>query len=82
MPEVSGYDVLKALRQDAALRDMQVVILSAQAVEPEAAPVMGGLHLDRAMGLSVTEVMQTLQAMLAAVTAPGAVARASAAGHQ
>jgi len=82
MPEVSGYDVLQALRQDAALRNMQVVILSAQAVEPEAAPVIGGLHLDRATGLSVTEVMQTIQAMLAAVTAPGAVARASAAGHQ
>ncbi len=82
MPEISGYDVLRALRQDAALRGIRVIILSAQAIEQETAPVVGGLHLDRATGLSVTEVLQTVQAVLAAVTAPGAVARASAAGRQ
>jgi signal transduction histidine kinase/DNA-binding response OmpR family regulator len=82
MPEVSGYDVLRALQQDAALCDIRVIILSAQAIEQEAASVMGGMHLDRATGLSVTEVLQTVQAVLAAVTAPGAVARASAAGRQ
>ncbi len=80
MPEVSGYDFLAEVRRDPELERMAVIILSARSFELEAKPLPGALRLERAGGLSLTELVQSLQALLTVVTGPAAVARATVGG--
>jgi putative two-component system response regulator len=42
MPEMSGYDVVRALAANVATRDIPVVLLSAYASQAEAAAALGG----------------------------------------
>ena len=78
MPGFSGYDFLATVRADAALAGMAVIILSARSFELEARPLPGALRLEKAGGLSLTELIQGIQSLLAVVTGPAAVAPASA----
>ena len=77
MPDLSGYDLLVEMSHDATLARTQVVIMSAHMVEEEQATMPGDLQLARAGGFSLTEILQTVQALLGVVTQPAAVARAS-----
>ncbi|MDI7276664.1 MAG: ATP-binding protein [Anaerolineae bacterium] len=79
MPEVSGYDFLEEVRRDPALAGMTVIILSARSLEQEARPVAGELRLERPDGLTPTETLQAIQALLAVLTQPAAASRASVA---
>ena len=63
MPEVNGYDVLEAMRQDANLKDVPVVIISAKGMEDDAV-VAGMFGLARADGFHAGEFMRCLQSTL------------------
>jgi len=77
MAEGSGYDFLEAIKVDPALADLPVILMSAHALEGEASAIQGELSLSRGSGLSLTELLQGIEALLATVTQPPAVARAS-----
>jgi CheY-like chemotaxis protein len=70
MPEVSGYSLIEAVRSDAALATTALIVVSVRSVEQETAPIHGELRLLRAAGFNMTELLYTLQALLAAVTQP------------
>jgi len=63
MPEVNGYDVLEAMRQDADLKDVPVVIISAKGMEDDAV-VAGMFGLARSDGFHAGEFMRCLQSTL------------------
>ncbi|MGH2457488.1 MAG: ATP-binding protein, partial [Chloroflexota bacterium] len=63
MPDVNGYDVLEAMRQDAALKDVPVVVISAKGMEDDAV-VAGMFGLARADGFHAGEFMRCLQSAL------------------
>ncbi len=70
MPDLDGYQFLEQRQRDARLADTQVVIVSVQPAEVEAAPFDGELRLRRSTGLSLSEVLNVLQAMLSVVRTP------------
>jgi signal transduction histidine kinase/DNA-binding response OmpR family regulator len=80
MPGVSGYDFLAEVRGDPGLASMRVVVMSARSPELEARLQPGALQLERCGGLSLTEMVQGIQALLGVVTQPAVVAQASVAG--
>jgi len=64
MPDLSGLDVLKAMKQDRALADLSVIVISGQPPE-EAGPHMGlFLQIVRSKGTSITEVLTCLKALM------------------
>ncbi len=77
MPGVSGYELLEHLKGDPSLAEIQVIIVSAHAMDQETAPLQGEVRLTRQAGFSLTEMLQMLQAVLPAVTQPGATSRAN-----
>ncbi len=79
MPEINGYAFLEELAHDKALASTRVIVVSVRGIEQEAAPITGELRLGREGGFSLTEMLQMLQAMLAAVTRPSARVPSSAA---
>jgi signal transduction histidine kinase/DNA-binding response OmpR family regulator len=79
MPQMNGYAFLEELTRDPEMACTSVIIVSVRGVEQETAPMVGELRLEKAMGFSLTEVLQALQAMLFAVTRPAAILPASAA---
>ncbi|MCL6429462.1 MAG: response regulator [Anaerolineae bacterium] len=79
MPEVSGYDFLEEVRRDPALAGMGVIILSARSLEEEARPLAGELRLERPGGLTPTEALEAIRALLEVLTQPAAASRASVA---
>jgi len=63
MQGVDGYEVLRRMRRDAALRDVPVVVVTARGLEEDA--VMAGMFgLARAGGFSAGELIRCLQATL------------------
>ncbi len=72
MPDFDGYDFLEERTRDPLLAGMQVIIVSVRAIEDEAAPIQGQLQLQRGAGLSLTQVLRVLQAMVAVVKQPAA----------
>ncbi len=78
MPDLDGYQFLEAAQQSERLRGTQVIVVSVQPIEAEAAPFEGELSLRRGPGFSLTEVLSVLQAMLAVVRTPGGAPPASA----
>jgi len=78
MPGLSGYEVLAQAQRDEALAGTPIILISGQTLDQETAPIVGDLSLKRPTGLTLNEILQSLQALLAAVTQPASVARASA----
>ncbi len=79
MPEVTGYDFLEEVRRDPALAGMGVIILSARSLEQEARPLAGELRLERPGGLTPTEALEAIRALLEVLTQPAAASRATVA---
>ena len=61
---VDGYAILAAMRADAQLRDVPVIVISARGAEEETITV-DRLEITRPGGLTVGELMECLQASLA-----------------
>jgi signal transduction histidine kinase len=78
MPQMNGYAFLDNLARDAEMAHTSVIIVSVRGMEQETAPLVGGVRLEKGAGLSLTEVLQALQAMLSAVIRPAATLPASA----
>ena len=64
MPDVSGYEVIAAMRGDAVLANTSIVIVSARGEEDEDAPIHGEVLLDRRGGYSITQLLHMLGAVL------------------
>lgn len=79
MPQMNGYAFLEELSRNPEMARTSVIIVSVRGIEQETAPMVGELRLEKGIGLSLTEVLQALQAMLSAVTRPAAILPASAA---
>ena len=63
LPRVSGYEVVREMKADAALRDVPIVVVSAKGTHDEAVRARS-LDLSRASGLTVGELMGCLRASL------------------
>lgn len=77
MPEMSGYELLEAMREDKSGAKPETIIVSVRSIEQEAAPLEGEVRLTRAVGLSLTEIIEALRALLSAVTRAGVTAPSS-----
>jgi CheY-like chemotaxis protein len=75
MPGMTGYDFLRELRADPSLGGTAVIVMSAQDLAEEAAPVSVDIQLACPDGFSLTQLILALQAMLAITTSPASVAR-------
>jgi signal transduction histidine kinase/DNA-binding response OmpR family regulator len=64
MPDVSGYDVIEAMRRDTVLANTPVIIVSARGEEEESTPIYGEVRLDRRGGYSITQMLHMLEAVL------------------
>ena len=64
MPDISGYEVIEAMRNDATLASTPVIIVSARGEEEEGAPIYGEVRLGRRGGYSVTQMLHMLGAVL------------------
>ena len=60
--------VSEEIAEDALMAETQIIIVSVRSVEEEAPPIMGELQVGREAGFSLTELLQTLDATLSAVT--------------
>lgn len=70
MPEVDGRTVLAQMRADAALAEIPVLLISARGQDHLSLRLAGRVAIERAGGLELGEVVQTLAAVLKALT-PG-----------
>ncbi len=70
MSDVSGYDVLREMRECPELRDRPVIAVTARGYEEETVAA-GSLSITREGGLSVGELMACLRTSLDAITARG-----------
>ncbi len=64
---VTGYDILRHLQSGGGATQTQTIVVSVRSMEQESIPFQGGFHLDRAAGFNLTETLQVLTAVLAAV---------------
>ena len=81
MPQVSGYNLIDAVAVDPNLASTALIVVSVRSVEEESAAIVGELRLERQTGFTLSELLQTLQALLAAITQPGAVSPTSVAAQ-
>ena len=70
LPRVSGYEVIREMKSDTALRDVPIVVVSAKGTHDEAVRAKS-LDLSRASGLTVGELMGCLRASLDALLRVG-----------
>jgi signal transduction histidine kinase/DNA-binding response OmpR family regulator len=72
MPEMDGYDVLAQMREDAELRDVPVVVITAQGPAPEEERRLGGktLLVRTEVGFTNEETLIYLRAVLNASVSP------------
>lgn len=68
IPEMSGYEVLTSLTGDEELSKIQVVVISARNIAQEATPLRGEFSLVREAGLTLTQMLGLLRAILPEVT--------------
>lgn len=68
MPGMSGYEILTRLAEDEATAQTQIIIISAHSIEEETAPLMGEFKLVREAGLSLSQMLEILRAILPEVT--------------
>ncbi|MBI5653751.1 MAG: response regulator [Chloroflexi bacterium] len=69
MPEVDGLAVLRAMKADATLAQIPVIVISAHAERPETMPSESGLdiRLTRASGGSISDRLNLAQTLIAAL---------------
>jgi len=77
MPEMNGYELLEAMKGDGAEVKTETIIVSVRSIEQESAPLVGEVRLTRARGLSLTEIVETLRALLSILTKAAVVAPSS-----
>src|SRR5262249_5631283 len=75
MPGMTGYDFLRELRSDSLLEKTAVIVMSAQDLSEEAAPVAVDVQLACPDGFSLTQLVLALEAMLAVATSSASLAR-------
>ena len=69
LPDLNGWQVLAAKREDAAIRDIPVILVSAQ--DPHDLPLRSEIVAATVgSGLSVSKLLQTAQALAALLTKP------------
>ena len=69
MPNMDGFQLLDRLRQDPALCDIPVLIISAR--DPFGGPIVSnGYAVVRQGGMSATELLAQIQSLVTAQTAP------------
>lgn len=81
MPEMNGYRFLQALRTDATLAEMAVFVVSVRSVEEEMQSFSGEVRLWRTAGLTLTELLHLLSAVLPVFTEPATASPTSAAAR-
>jgi CheY-like chemotaxis protein len=79
MPEVTGYNFIEKLAGAPTLAQTAIIVVSVRSIEQETAPLLGEMRIQRPAGFSLTELLQTLRAVLGAVTQPETMSPASAA---
>ncbi len=77
MPEMNGYELLEAMKGNGTEVKTKTIIVSVRSIEQEAAPLTGEVRLTRATGLSLTEIIETLRALLSTLTRAAVVAPSS-----
>jgi CheY-like chemotaxis protein len=72
MPEMDGYEVLAQMREDAELRNIPVVVITAHGRTPEEERRLGGgmLSVISGTGFSNEEALRYLRGFLTAIPAP------------
>jgi CheY-like chemotaxis protein/anti-sigma regulatory factor (Ser/Thr protein kinase) len=70
MPGRSGHCVLEAIRAEPELSNLPIVIVSASAPEPAALPTSSELTLSSNEGISSSEVLDVIEAILGVLTLP------------
>lgn len=65
MPEISGYDVLNQAHDDAILKHLPIIIISARGIEDEGVPLDGEVRVNKHDGFSTTEVLKVMGAIFA-----------------
>lgn len=81
MPGLDGYRLLELLREDTALAETPVVIVSVRSTEQETQPLPGEMWVGRAAGMTLTEMLHLLDAVLPVFTQPDSVSPASVAAR-
>ncbi len=67
MPNMSGFDLLKAKASDAAIRDIPVIVASSR--DPNSQPVVSNqLSVSRGSGLSMRELLDAIEALTKVLT--------------
>lgn len=66
MPQRSGYEIVREMKEDATLRDVPIIVISAKGARDETVRA-STLGLSRADGLTVGELMKCLQSSLDAL---------------
>ncbi len=77
MPEMNGYELLEAMKRDGTALKTETIIVSVRSIDQEAAPLTGEVRLARATGLSLTEIVETLRALLSTLTRAAVVVPSS-----
>jgi CheY-like chemotaxis protein len=81
MPQLNGYRLIKEISADRSLAHTALIVVSVRSVDQELARIPGELRLRRPGGFSLTEMLQSLNAMLATITQPDGASPASAAAQ-
>jgi DNA-binding response OmpR family regulator/anti-sigma regulatory factor (Ser/Thr protein kinase) len=81
MPQLNGYRLMEEISADQSLAHTAVIVVSVRSVDQESARLPGELWLRRPNGFSLTEVLQTLNVMLASITQPDGASPTSAAAQ-
>lgn len=78
MPDLSGYDFLDEVRRDCSLHRTDIIIISAQEIEPDPGLIVGDVELALKHGLGPTATFEIIQSALRAVMQPVVGVQASA----
>ena len=71
MPEMDGFEVIAAMRADAALRDIPIVLVSAKGASESITPdIQGDITLSRESGYSPIELVTCVQALIDSLRPP------------
>jgi twitching motility two-component system response regulator PilH len=79
MPGMSGKQFIEVAAAEAALAHIPIIVVSVRSVDQETAPVQGDLHVRRASGFALGELLSLIDALLNHLTRSDAMALANGA---